>query len=264
MNALRIILLVLLCTHLHAQETSIYRQNFKDVKTVRYYISDADSSGKKLSGRTLHEECSFDTNGRLLERKFFSGTHVESLIKFTYDSLGRETSFSRTEDNGMVLHETSVYSTDSSGRFTLRKGIRNGKVEFTESRYFDSLSSRFSVTYWSGESTLGAGDRQWWYDTLNRLVMKSSYNGFTEFRYDSCGNLTLMLVRQFEDGQCSAYDPHHYFNEYSGCELTRCRTEHATYWFTYNNQGFIATQITRGNHEPNCRLVEAEYEYYQD
>lgn len=262
MKSLRIILFVMLSAHLSAQETSIQSQNFKGVKTVRLFTTEADSTGTRYGEKVLSEERHFDTAGNLVQRKWFENGRVTTETRFTYDAAGRETSFTRWDDSVITIAETSSYRLDSTGRFTLRTGIRDGKVTFIESSYFDSTANRYYVTRWEGEFTIGPGDRQRQFDLNHRLVQQNAYKGFTEFSYDSCGYLTLMLARQFEDGHCSAYIPFHYENTLVNCRLIRCHSMNSTSVFSYNDRGYISSERTWSKYEPRCTIIEADYEYY--
>ncbi|HTF05385.1 MAG TPA: hypothetical protein VK826_15255 [Bacteroidia bacterium] len=261
MKYITLLFLVLLSFHLPAQETSITSQDFPGVKSVKFYTTTTDSAGKVISKKNFFQEIQFDSNGRK-ERVFnYEKRKLKNSAYYFYDSLGRMSmriNWTKKEGNLKYLYE---YSLDSTGHFIIQHELHDRKITRTESSFWDTLSKCNWVSTWYGESTYGAPPSQDCYDKNGQLMRRSSLNGFTEYRYDSLGNLTMMLVRHFEDGHCSGYNPLRYTNTYKDGHLSTCATKWSTTWFDYNEKGLIFKEHRRVTANQFV-VTEAEYTYY--
>lgn len=243
---------------LHAQEPSICNQNFKGVKSVKLYTSETDSAGKVLAKKTLSEEHFYDSSGKETRILYYDkGVHYRS-DDYIFDSLGRKTMrILWTKKDGNTKF---IYTYEQKGQFTIVRETSNKKITRTESNYWDTLQNRYIERAWYGESTMGAPPYMHEYNKEGKLVMSHSNNGFTEYRYDSLGTLTYMLIRQFEDGHCSGYSPFHYETVYSGNQLVQYNAKWFSMWFSYNNRGLISTEKRRT--DDVVYVTEAEYVFY--
>jgi YD repeat-containing protein len=179
---------------------------------------------------------------------------------YFFDSLGRKTMhiiWTKKEGN-----KKYIYSYEDKGNYTIVRESLKKEITRTESNYLDTSQHLYIERAWYGESTIGAPPHQHKYNMDGKLVMASSYNGFTEYRYDSLGTLTYMLMRQFEEGHCAGYSPFNYQPVYSGSRLVEYTSRWSTTTFTYDDKGFITVQKIRMKSENRVHTIEAEYVYY--
>ncbi len=246
-----------------AQELSILNQDFRGVKTLKYYSTVTDSSGKVRTKKTFVSEYFFDSLGRKTRIAHYEKGINNRSDYYFYDSLGRFSMYiewTKKDGNRKYIY---TYETDSSGRFTIAKVHHNKTITRTESSYWDTLQGERIVSTWYGELTYGPPSAQQEFDKFGKLVMEKSYNGFTEYRYDSLGNMNYMLIRQFEDGHCASYMPFDYENLYSQGRLCQFSSKSSVTWLTYNERGLISQERSRTRSSDWIFIEEAEYIYYK-
>src|ERR1044072_3261382 len=190
------------CALLPAQQASIYQQNFKGVKSVKFYFSCEDSLGKITKPKTLYSEQFFDSTGAATRILFYVNGVLIRSINTIYDSLGRVTldfEWSLEEGNRKFVYS---YATDSSGVFELVTVKENDAVMEAQSNYWDENTHLHIMRTWGNTDMMGYGppSLEEGYNKDGKLVMQTSSLGSTEYRYDEYGNMNRKLYRPFEDG----------------------------------------------------------------
>lgn len=251
-----------LSVQIHAQRLSVYSQNLKGVKAVKVFASSRDSSGKVLSPNELSQEFFYDTSGNLTQQLDYSLGKITGKLYCDYDSSGRLIRRSSWSKQDGTEESSFVYRSDSTGRFVIRTGYRSAKIVTVQSTYWDSLTDREVTGTWYGSDTHCPASNQDEFDAHHRLRMHSIYGGFTEYGYDSLGNVTYMLMRHFENGECAGYDRVEISNTYANGKLVEQSYRSGSTWFSYNEQGFISMETSRSAYDGEIRVLTAEYAFY--
>jgi YD repeat-containing protein len=259
---LRFLLVCLLfCTAARAQENHIADQNFRGVKTMTLYYSEKDSSGNIVKPRSKILTDEFDTVGSIIVSTAFSKGLKTRKTTYTYDSLNRITgykSWTPMEEKEIKYRYEIKAGSGALMRYTLKE---KETIEVMAS-WRDSLNKTDCESVWEGAYTFGSPKSRECYNESGKLVQETSFEGFTDYRYDSLGNLTTIVVRQFLEGHCILNISSDYQNTYSNGQLTQIASDLSKITFSYNDRGFIQSQVIADLKLKSTVRYDAEYIYY--
>jgi hypothetical protein len=234
---------IFLFSALASQPLDIFNQNFKSAKSMVVWSTQQDSAGVTVKPKSKLYSFEFDTAGRIVNKIRWSGFLKDSIITFTYDSLGRVAA-KKVEHASNVVYYYWTYELNPKTGATIRYTKRGKETIEVSAIWRDTLNNMSCESTWIGRTMSGIPESRKCFNASGKLVVSAlmKANIYNDYKYDDQNNLES--VKTSTSVVPSSVPPYIFTceNEYNNSELIKYTYLNRAFFFTYNSSGLISSQ----------------------